>query len=128
MPVTRTEGGHRLNGHRTRILLVELPPLLRDIVRRGIEAHTDALVGEVDRKALDVVEGDPRDTTLVVWSDPGSSAAQWEPGRKLLAPSAGFRVLRLDQNGQSGVLFEMCPTARVLPELGLDLILRVIGH
>ena len=106
------------------ILLVELPVLLRDVVRRQLEKLSDAQIGEVGLTTLDLFAGSPTDITAVVWGETDEPAL-WEPQRRLLAPSSGFRVLRLDERGESGVLFEMRRTAKVLPEIGIDALLRI---
>jgi hypothetical protein len=60
----------------------------------------------------------------VVWAGPDDTAP-WEPHRSLLAPCPGFRVLRLDERGETGMLFEMRRTARPLPSIGLDALLAI---
>jgi hypothetical protein len=114
----------RVKGTPIDILLVELPVLLRDAVRRRIEQVPDARVGEVGLGALRQLAGCRTDATAVVWARTGDGA-RWEPQRDLLAPRRGLRVLRVDDPGESAVLFEMRATAQVLPDIGLDALLEV---
>ena len=93
----------------------------------GSSRYSDAQVAEVARATLDLFAGSPSDITAVVWVGSGGRDGGWEPRRGLLAPCPGFRVLRLDESGETGVLFEMRPTAKVLPDLGLDAVLGIVA-
>jgi len=115
-----------VKGRTIKILLVELPTLLRDVVRHRLEQCSNAQIGEVGRATLNLFAGSPSDITAVVWGGCSEPAGGWEPRRGLLAPCPGFRVLRLDASGETGVLFEMRPTVEVLTDLGLDALLRIV--
>jgi hypothetical protein len=104
-----------------------LPVLLRDSVRCHAKQLPDARIGEVDLATLHLLAGCARETTAVVWARPGD-ATRWEPGRQLLAPCRGLRVIRIDEPGESAVLFEMRPTAEILPGVGLDALLEVANR
>jgi hypothetical protein len=116
-----------LKGTPINILLVELPVLLRDAVMRRIERVPDARVGEVGLGVLNRLSGCSRDTTAVVWARE-QDGSRWEPPRHLLAPRRGLRVLRIDDPGESAVLFEMRATAELLPDFGLDALLEVAAR
>lgn len=117
----------RLKGTPINILLVDLPALLRDAVRGQVRQLPDAQVGEVDLATLHLLAGCRQATTAVVWAG-SHDGARWEPGRTLLAPGSGLRVLRVDEPGESAVLFEMRPTAEVLHDVGLDALLEIVSR
>lgn len=93
-------------------------------MRRRLEQLSVARVGEVGLGTLDMLSACDGNVTAVVWA-PGHSEARWEPQRRLLAPCGGLRVLRVDEPGETAVLFEMRQTAEVLPDIGLDALLEV---
>lgn len=98
---------------------------MHDVVRRRLEQVPDARIGEIGLTTLDLFAGFRSDITAVVWG--GSDGRPvWEPHRRLLAPGPGFRVLRLDEQGESGVLFQMRETREPLPGIGLDALLEIV--
>jgi len=119
--------GSRGKGTSINILLVELPTLLRDVVCRRLEQLSDARIGEIGLATLDLFARTPSDITAVVWAG-SDNEAPWEPRRSLLAPCPGFRVLRLDERGETGVLFEMRRTTEILPDIGLDQLLEIAAR
>src|SRR5262245_33055030 len=93
---------------RIRVVLAEMPPMLRDIVRDTLQRAPDmAVVAEVDRgmPLREALEAFKPDVVIVGTSEPADSAL---PKQLLLAmPQA--RVLMLAMSGRSAVMYELRP-------------------
>ena len=113
--------GKRLE--RTRIVLIDMPRMLREIVRETIAREPDFdLVGEHD--ASDVraaVEQDDPDFIIV-----GEDAAANEDVRSLVGARRGLRALEVQSDGRESVLYELRPHRISLGEISADTLVRAI--
>jgi chemotaxis response regulator CheB len=109
---------------RTRIVLVDMSPLLRAIIREALVPEPDLEVvaeheGDVDLR--EVVERDEADFVIV-----GSDAASEECVRSLVAPARGVRALEVRSDGRESVLYELRPHRVSLGEISSDTLLRTV--
>jgi chemotaxis response regulator CheB len=107
-----------------RITLVDMSPLLREILREALDREPDlAVVGDHDVVAdLGVaVEQDGADVVII-----GSNASESAHLRSLVATSCGVRVLELRSDGKDCVLHELRPHRVALGELSREGLLRTI--
>jgi DNA-binding NarL/FixJ family response regulator len=109
---------------RTRIVLIDMSPLLREIVRDVIVQAPDLeLVGEHDvaEDVGEVVERDRADFLIV-----GSDAASGDGVRSLVGAGLGLRALEVHSDGKESVLYELRPHRVSLGEISSDTLLRTI--
>jgi len=108
---------------RTRIVLIDMPPLLRDIVREAIRREPDLdIVAEHDE--IDVrsaVELDDPDFIIV-----GEDAAAQQDVRMLVGARRGLRALEVQSDGRDSVLYELRPHRISLGEVSSDTLVRAI--
>jgi hypothetical protein len=108
---------------RTRIVLIDMAPLLRDIVREAIVREPDLdIVAEHDE--IDVrsaVELDDPDFVIV-----GENAAAQQDIRKLVGARRGLRALEVRSDGRESVLYELRPHRISLGEVSSDTLVRAI--
>jgi DNA-binding NarL/FixJ family response regulator len=109
---------------RTRIVLIDMPPLLREIVRDAVEREADLeLVGELDDApdVTDALERDRADFVIV-----GSDAAATGSVASLVAAQQGMRALELRADGRESVLYELRPHRVPLGEISAEALVRTI--
>ncbi len=108
---------------RTRIVLIDMAPLLREIVREAIVREPDLdIVAEHDE--IDVrsaVELDDPDFIIV-----GENAAAQQDVRKLVGARHGLRALEIQSDGRESVLYELRPHRISLGEVSSDTLVRAI--
>jgi DNA-binding NarL/FixJ family response regulator len=109
---------------RTRIVLVDMSPLLRDIVRNAIAHEPDLEVvaehdGNVDLETA--VERGGADFVIL-----GSEVTAHTTAASLVASNCRVRALELQDDGREGVLYEFRPHRVALGELSPDTLLRTI--
>jgi DNA-binding NarL/FixJ family response regulator len=109
---------------RTRIVLIETAPLLREILREIIVREPDlALVAEHER-AVDVRQTVEREAAdFVVF---GADAASDEDVRSIVGAGLGVRALEVCSDGKESVLYELRPHRVPLGEISADTLLRTI--
>ena len=109
---------------RTRIVLVDMPLLLREIVREALSDEPDLDVVREHEGSVDVVEAaraSGADFVIV-----GSDAAAGEAVRSLVAPTRGVRALEVRSDGRESVLYELRPHRVSLGEISSETLLRTI--
>ncbi len=109
---------------RTRIVLIDMSPLIREIVREALAREPDLdLVAEhgadVDVRAA--IERDDADFVIV-----GSDATAHAAVRSVVAADRGFRALELHADGKESVLYELRPHRVSLGEISPETLLRTI--
>jgi DNA-binding NarL/FixJ family response regulator len=105
-----------------RIVLIDMPPLLRDVVRNAIAGQPDLDV-VAERSVADLgaaVEEDDPDFVIV---GTGSASASV---RAVVRPRGGVRVLELHSDGRESVLYELRPHRVSLGEISSETLLRTI--
>jgi DNA-binding NarL/FixJ family response regulator len=106
---------------RRRILLVDMPQLLREIIRSVVVAEADLeLVAEVD-DAGSLEEALPRHAPDVVIGH--STRRDIE---RLLGDRPRLKVLQVDDTGRSAILYELRPQRTALGEISPACLLRAI--
>ena len=109
---------------RTRIVLIDTAPLLREILREIISGEPDlALVAEHDA-VVDVrktVEREAADFVVV-----GRDAASVDDVRAMVGAGLGVRALEVYSDGKESVLYELRPHRVLLGEISSDTLLRTI--
>ena len=114
---------------RTRILIVAIPPLLRELIGEIVARADDIeVVGELDDRAgvLDRVER--TGATFVI---AGPAQPEHDPGwDQLLRRRPGLRILVVTPHGRDSALYELLPHTAPLGELSAETLLSVIrgGH
>ena len=107
-----------------RITLIDMSPLLREIVRETLVREPDLdVVGDHDAD-VDVraaAERDDADFVIV-----GSGATGRAGVRSLVATNRRVRVLELHGDGRESVLYELRPHRVPLGEISPDTLLRTI--
>jgi DNA-binding NarL/FixJ family response regulator len=109
---------------RTRIVLVDMPPLLREIVRGALAREPDLdVVAEHDANAdlRAAVEDDGADFLIV-----GSEATAEAAVHSLVAADLGVRALEVQSDGKESVLYELRPHRVPLGEISPESLLRTI--
>jgi DNA-binding NarL/FixJ family response regulator len=108
----------------TRIVLINMTPLLREIVGEAVDREPDLeLVGEHEA-AVDVraaVEHDKADFVIV-----GADSAAGERVRALVGGAPGLRALELRACGKESVLYELRPHRVALGEISPATLLQTI--
>jgi len=109
---------------RTRIVLIDMPPLLREIVREAV-ARGEGLevVAEHDDapELRATVERDDADFVIV-----GSDAAAAACVTSLVESQRSVRALELRADGRESVLYELRPHRVPLGEISAETLLRSI--
>jgi DNA-binding NarL/FixJ family response regulator len=107
--------------HRRRVLLVDMPQLLREIVRSVVAAEEDLeLVAELaDSRALQKAIPRHRPDFVIGNSKPHDID-------RLLEQRPTMKVLQVDGGGRSSVLYELRPTRIPLGELSPTRLLEAI--
>jgi DNA-binding NarL/FixJ family response regulator len=108
----------------TRIVLIDMPRLLREIVREAIADEPDLEVvaehdGVVDAHAIEREGAD----FVIVGSE---AAAGGESVRSLVASRRRIRALEVHSDGRESVLYELRPYRIPLGEISSDTLLRTI--
>jgi DNA-binding NarL/FixJ family response regulator len=105
-----------------RIVLIDMPPLLRDVVRNAIAGEPDLdVVSERSVAELgEAVEEDAPDF-VIVGTDVASANV-----RAVVRPRGGVRALELHSDGKESVLYELRPHRVSLGEISSDTLLRTI--
>jgi len=108
---------------RTRIVLIDMAPLLRDIVREAIgrEPDLDLVAEHDDVDVRTVLELDDPDFIIV-----GEEAAAEHDVRALVGAGRGVRALEVQSDGRESVLFELRPHRIALGEISSDTLVRAI--
>jgi len=108
---------------RTRIVLIDMAPLLREIVREAIVREPDLeLVAEHDQTDVrSAVELDDPDFIIV-----GEGAAADENVRALVGAGRGLRALEVQSDGRESVLYELRPHRISLGEISSETLVRAI--
>ena len=107
--------------HRRRILIVDMPRMLREIVRSVIVAEADLeLVAEVhDPGALDKAIPRHRPDFVIGHSAPHEI-------ERLLEERPSMKVLQVDSTGRSSFLYELRPQRTALGEMSPARLLEAI--
>ncbi len=106
-----------------RVVLAEMPPLLRDIVRDAVASHADIeIVGDLDGRngPLRAVEG--VDVVIVGARQPDDSALAGEVFRT----SPCTRVLIIATSGRSAIMWQLRPHKAPLGEVSAASLLAAI--
>ena len=109
---------------RTRIVLIDMSPLLRDIVRSAITGEPDLEVvaeHEADVDVATALERDHADFVIV-----GSDVVAHSSVASAVASNCRVRALELYADGKESVLYEFRPHRVALGELSSDTLLRTI--
>jgi DNA-binding NarL/FixJ family response regulator len=109
---------------RTRIVLIDMPPLLREIVRDAVAREPDLeLVAELEDGpgVAAALEHDGADFVIV-----GSDAAAAGQVSALVAAQRGLRALELRADGRESVLYELRPHRVPLGEISAETLVRTI--
>jgi hypothetical protein len=106
-----------------RILVFDLPPLLRDLVTRALDANEDMTTVVADQGSLDRAVADERPNVVIVPMDDGELGAT---GRGFLQERAGVRVLGLGVRDGRVVLYELLPRRSELGTVVPDEVASVI--
>jgi len=109
---------------RIRILLAELPSMMRDIVRETLETETDMAVVELGgRDALmGALEAGSADVVIVGASEPEQPALPL----RFLAKSPGVKVLMLGTSGRRAMMYEFRPHCTPLVDVSPRRLLHAI--
>jgi hypothetical protein len=109
---------------RIRLVLIDMSPLLREIVRETVAREPDLDVVAEHDADVDVrtaVEGDDVDFVIV-----GSEATARAGVRALVGAELGVRALELHSDGKESVLYELRPHRVPLGEISPETLLRTI--
>jgi len=108
----------------TRIVLVDLPPLLREIVRETASREPDLEVVSEHEAGIDLlaaVERDDPDFLIV-----GSQEATEQTVASLIAGGRRLRALEVRSDGRESVLYELRPHRVLLGEISPSTLLQTI--
>jgi DNA-binding NarL/FixJ family response regulator len=109
---------------RTRIVLIDMSPLLREIVRGVLKSQPDLeVVGEHDAvvDVRETVERDDADFVIV-----GTDAAAETCMRSVVGAGLGVRALEVRSDGRECVLYELRPHRVPLGEISPATLLSTI--
>jgi DNA-binding NarL/FixJ family response regulator len=109
---------------RTRIVLIDMSPLLREIVRETIAREPDLDVVAEHDAGVDVRAAVQREDAdfVIVGSDAVAAAAV----STLVAADRGVRALELRSDGRDSVLYELRPHRVPLGEISPEALLHTI--
>jgi DNA-binding NarL/FixJ family response regulator len=108
----------------TRIVLVDMPPLLREIVREATSREPDLEVVREHEAGADLraaVEQDDPDFLIV-----GSAEATEATVDSLVTAGRRLRALEVRSDGRESVLYELRPHRVLLGEISPDTLLHTI--
>lgn len=108
----------------TRIVLVDMPPLLREIVRETASREPDLEVVREHEAGVDLqaaVERDDPDFLIV-----GSEEATEGSVGSLISGGRRLRALEVRSDGRESVLYELRPHRVLLGEISPDTLLQTI--
>jgi DNA-binding NarL/FixJ family response regulator len=109
---------------RTRVVLIDMSPLLREIVRETLAREPDLDVVAEHEADVDVREAvDRADADFVIV---GSDATANAGVRSLVGKGARLRALELYADGRESVLYELRPHRVSLGEISAETLLRTI--
>ena len=108
---------------RTRIVLIDMSPLLREIIREALVPEPDLEVvaeheGPVDLRTA--VERDGADFVIF-----GADASD-DSVRSLIAANHGLRAIEVRSDGKESVLYELRPHRVSLGEISSETLVRTI--
>jgi DNA-binding NarL/FixJ family response regulator len=109
---------------RTRIVLIDMSPLLRDILREALSREPDLEVVGEHEAGIDVraaVEGARADFVIL-----GTDAAAADGVREVVGPDRRVRALEVAGDGRQSVLYELRPHREPLGEISPETLLRTI--
>jgi DNA-binding NarL/FixJ family response regulator len=109
---------------RTRVVLVDMPTLLRGIVREVLAPAADVeLVGEFPESAglAAAVEETEADVVVV-----GGALGDGGPVRRLLEAHPRVRVLAIAADGRRGTVFLLAPEREPLGEVSPEVLLEAV--
>ncbi len=109
---------------RTRIVLIDMPPLLRDIVREASRPEPDLDVVAEHEGAVDLRDAVERDERRL--RDRRLGRASDECVRSLVARERGVRALEVRSDGKESVLYELRPHRVSLGEISSETLVRTI--
>jgi DNA-binding NarL/FixJ family response regulator len=108
----------------TRIVLIDMSPLLRDIIRKAVAPEPDLDVVAEHGVGVDIREAvEQSHANFVVV---GSDAAAEGYVRSLIGSSCGVRALEVCSDGRESVLYELRPHRVSLGEISPDTLVRTI--
>jgi DNA-binding NarL/FixJ family response regulator len=110
-------------GSSIRVLLVDMPRMMREIVATVVGAEPDLeLVGEIEGpETLTAGARRTRPDLVIAGADP----ALGHLSRQLLGGHPRLRILEVDVEGRRGYLYELSPRRRSLGELSPKSLLAV---
>jgi DNA-binding NarL/FixJ family response regulator len=113
---------------RTRLLLVDLPRVLRDLIMQAVATRSDIeLVGEVS--APDSVPAAlERYAANAVILPAGHPALRGQAKAILKTVRADVRVVALEPDGRSGLFYDLEPRQTPLGEVSPDMLMELIGR
>jgi DNA-binding NarL/FixJ family response regulator len=118
-PDTRLIG----DGSSIRVLLVDMPRMLRDIIAGVVVAEPDLeLVGEVERPETLPLRARRTRPDLVI---AGATPAVASLTRELLDDHPRLRIIEVEAEGRRGSLYELAPRRRKLGELSPESLVAV---
>lgn len=112
----------------TRVVLVALPPLLRDIVRATLNRDPDVrIVAEVDRPGDIGSSVDRDDAHVAVFGiAPSEWAALSDVLRDLFAKHPHLTIIALASDGRSGYVYRLEPRGVVINDISPSSLVRAI--
>jgi chemotaxis response regulator CheB len=108
----------------TRVLLVGLPRITRDMVRDALEARSDVeIVGETEEDGLADSVGRLRPDVVII----GAEEPALPPAATALLDERALRVLAITMRAGTGVLAELVPRQAALGQLSGESLVRVLA-
>jgi len=108
----------------TRIVLVDMPPLLREIVREALAREPDLDVVAEHEASVDVRRAiDEADADFVIV---GADATARASVASVVGAQRGIRAIEVQSDGTESVLYELRPQRVSLGEISPDALLRTI--
>ena len=108
---------------RTRIVLIDMSPLLREIIREALVPESDLEVVAEHERPVDLrtaVEQDGADF-VIFGADASDDSVQ-----SLVAANRGVRVIEVRSDGRESVLYELRPHRVSLGEISSETLVRTI--
>ena len=108
----------------TRVLLVDMPRMLRDIVGAIVTGQPDLeVVGEVDSsEALVACAERTQPHVLIVGSEPSVLTTS----RRLMADASRLRVIEVVAEGRAGYLYQRLPERTLVGDISPEALLSVV--
>src|SRR6476660_9706631 len=98
-----------------RMLMLEVPPLLRGLLEHAVEAHRDCTLMKDTRSALEMLRQPTLPPDVIVVGLDTASDTTIVPA--LFAQWPGAQIMTVMESGQTAVLYELRPHQRVLGEM-----------